>query len=65
MTTICIVGIVIAGCVALHHRFDRRYRGHVTAAQHPTSEIFRDPATGALTRVYEDPRSGARSYKPE
>jgi hypothetical protein len=28
----------------------------------PTDEVFRDPASGVLTRVYQDPRTGERRY---
>ena len=62
------VAIIVAVCVAfyvLHRAFDHRYRGHANSAQQPTGEIFRDPATGRLTRVYEDPHTGARAYRPE
>lgn len=31
----------------------------------PTSERFRDPATGALTRVWIDPADQSRHYVPE
>ncbi|MGH9392749.1 MAG: hypothetical protein ACRD1E_01155 [Terriglobales bacterium] len=50
----------------LYLAFDRRrYRGRRHPAQRPTGEVFRDPATGQLTRVYEDPETGARDYRPE
>ncbi len=50
--------------------FDRRYRGRrqdaeprATGDLRPTGEVFRDPATGRLTEVLEDPRTGERVYR--
>lgn len=61
-----IVIAVVALLVWLYWRFDRRrYRGGKTAGQRPTGEVFRDPATGELTRVYEDPETGKRDYRSE
>jgi hypothetical protein len=31
----------------------------------PTEEVFADPTTGQRTRVWIDPQSGERSYRPE
>jgi hypothetical protein len=31
----------------------------------PTTEVFRDPTTGRLMRVYTDPRTGQRRYRAE
>jgi hypothetical protein len=31
----------------------------------PTNEVFVDPTTGQLIRVWEDPRTGYRRYEPE
>jgi hypothetical protein len=33
--------------------------------QRPTDEVFVDPTTGQRTRVWIDPQSGERSYRPE
>jgi hypothetical protein len=49
-----------------------RYRGGsvagrgagVTGAQ-PTAEIFIDPETGRRMRVWFDPQTGQRDYRPE
>ena len=30
-----------------------------------TAELFRDPTTGRVTRVYADPRTGERRYRSE
>lgn len=65
MPFVCVV-IAVALLVGLYFVYDRRrYRGRSTSAQVPTGEVFRDPATGRRTRVYEDPRTGAREYRPE
>jgi hypothetical protein len=31
----------------------------------PTGEVFVDPETGRLTRVWYDDRTGVREYRPE
>jgi hypothetical protein len=45
--------------------WDRRYRGEREGNFKPTNEIFKDPTTGKLTRVYEDPATGKRQYRDE
>jgi len=45
--------------------WDRRYRGHKEGVFKATSEVFKDPTSGKLTRVYEDPETGARQYREE
>ena len=53
-------------CIALYLIYDRRYRGKTSASGlSATREVFRDPTTGKLMRVYEDPRTGAREYVNE
>ncbi|MGH9466594.1 MAG: hypothetical protein ACRD1Y_04510 [Terriglobales bacterium] len=61
-----IIAIVIL--VLLYLSFDRgRYhgRGSDDARQRPTQEVFLDPTTGRRMRVYEDPSTGARSYRED
>jgi membrane protein implicated in regulation of membrane protease activity len=61
-----ILAIVAGVLVWLYWRFDRRrYRGRADQGQRPTGEVFRDPVTGEVTRVYEDPETGARNYRPD
>lgn len=58
--------LVIAILVGLYIVYDRqRYRGQAHPGQRPTSEVFRDPATGQRMRVYEDPVTGKRDYRPD
>jgi hypothetical protein len=45
--------------------WDRRYRGESHGNFKPTNEVFKDPTTGKLTRVYEDPSTGKRQYREE
>ncbi len=62
-----VIIVIAAGLLAwLYARFDRkRYRGKASAGQVATGEVFRDPATGKVMRVYEDPATGAREYREE
>jgi hypothetical protein len=53
--------IVVLGVVS--YFADRRYRGRGVAMR-PTDEVFRDPASGRVTRVWTD-RRGERSYRVE
>ncbi len=45
-------------------QFDRRYRGRQSSRElRPTGEIFRDPGSGRLMQVYENPQTGEREYR--
>jgi len=66
MAAFLIPAAVIAALVWLYFAVDRRrYRGRASGGQRPTSEVFRDPGTGEITRVYEDPKTGTRDYRSE
>lgn len=66
MAALLIPFAIVAVLIGLYFAFDRRrYRGRASGDQRPTSEVFRDPSTGQVTRVYEDPETGARHYRPE
>lgn len=39
--------------------------GQTSARFQPTEELFTDPTSGQLTRVWYDPTSGQREYRPE
>lgn len=45
--------------------WDRRYRGQSEGSFKPTGEVFKDPTSGKMTRVYEDPTTGKRQYREE
>jgi hypothetical protein len=45
-------------------RWDRRYRGGGGGEGYqPTDEVFKDPTTGRMMRVFFDPRTGRREYR--
>jgi uncharacterized membrane protein YqiK len=61
-----IAAAVIVFAVVGYFLWDRRYRGaHGDVALKPTGEVFKDPSSGKLTRVYEDPSTGKREYREE
>ena len=63
---IVILVIVIVFAIAGYFIWDRRYRGGTPgAALKATDEVFRDPTSGKMTRVYEDPATGKREYREE
>lgn len=57
--------VVIVFAIFGYFIWDRRYRGEKDGIFKPTNEVFKDPTTGKLTRVYEDPETGKRQYKEE
>ena len=64
-----VVGVVIAGIVIALLGWDR-YRGNRKSvnnagASQPTGEVFLDPETGRRMRVWYDPGTGKREYRPE
>ena len=61
--------VVIAGTVIALFGWDR-YRGKRkgvgdSSASQPTGEVFIDPETGRRMRVWYDPSTGKREYRPE
>lgn len=58
---VCLVIFAIVG----YFVWDRRYRGQQHGTFKPTGEVFKDPSSGKLTRVYEDPTTGIRQYREE
>lgn len=62
-----VVGVVVVIVFAVIGYFiwDRRYRGDAAGSFKATGEVFRDPTSGKLTRVYEDPTTGKRQYRDE
>lgn len=64
-----ILAVVIAGIIIALFGWDR-YRGNRNAASsgsasQPTTEVFIDPETGRRMRVWYDPSTGGRDYRPE
>lgn len=60
-----IAAIVLVFAVVGYFVWDRRYRGQQQGAFKPTAEVFKDPTSGKMTRVYEDPSTGQRQYRDE
>ena len=60
-----ILALVIVFAVAGYFIWDRRYRGDNQGDFKPTNEVFKDPTSGKMTRVYEDPATGKRQYREE
>lgn len=60
-----ILGLVIVFAIVGYFVWDRRYRGVKDGVFKPTAEVFKDPTTGKMTRVYEDPKTGRRQYRDE
>ena len=60
-----IAAIVLVFAVVGYFIWDRRYRGQQDGSFKPTGEVFRDPTSGKMTRVYEDPATGRRQYRDE
>jgi hypothetical protein len=62
-----IVAVVVIGVVAALFGWDR-YRANRKAASdssQPTGEVFTDPASGKVMRVWYDPTTGEREYRPD
>lgn len=63
-----IIAVVVVGIVIAIFGWDR-YRGSRNAsnddAAQPTDEAFIDPETGRRMRVWYDPSTGKRDYRPE
>jgi hypothetical protein len=57
--------IVIVFAVIGYFVWDRRYRGDKSGSFVRTNEVFKDPTSGKVTRVYEDPQTGKRQYREE
>ena len=57
--------IVIVFAIIGYFVWDKRYRGEAQGNFKPTDEVFKDPTTGKMTRVYEDPATAKRQYREE
>ena len=60
-----IFGMLVVFAIVGYFVWDRRYRGDNQGAFQPTGEVFKDPTSGKMTRVYEDPSTGRRQYREE
>lgn len=62
-----IVAVVAVGAVAAVFGWDRYRSGRKADGEsfQPTSEVFTDPASGKPMRVWYDPTTGERDYRPE
>ena len=62
-----VIALVVVAIFAVvgYFLWDRRYRGNEKGSFRPTAEVFKDPTTGKMTRVYEDPATGQRQYREE
>jgi len=61
------VGVVVVGIVFALFGLDRyRNSRKVTGSSYqPTPEVFTDPSTGKPMRVWYNPNTGERQYRPE
>jgi len=57
--------VILVFAVIGYFVWDQRYRGRGGRGFKPTGEVFRDPTSGRMTRVYEDPATGQRQYREE
>lgn len=63
-----IVAVVVGlGVVVAVFGWDRYRSGGKPAGEssQPTSEVFTDPVSGRATRVWYNPSTGEREYRPE
>jgi hypothetical protein len=60
-----VLAVIIVFSVIGYFVWDRRYRGDKEGNFKPTNEVFKDPTTNKLTRVFEDPATGKRQYREE
>jgi hypothetical protein len=56
------VGVVVAVFGWDRYRSDEKATGE---SARPTSEVFTDPASGKSMRVWYDPATGEREYRPD
>lgn len=62
-----IVAVVVVGVVFALFGWDRYRSSRKVASKssQPTSEVFTDPSTGKPMRVWYNPATGEREYRPE
>ena len=64
---VVVLVVVIAGAVIAIFGWDRYHGGRPTGVvgARPTDEVFIDPSSGQRMRVWYDPATGERDYRPE
>ena len=62
-----IVAVVVLGVVVALFGWDRYRSTHKDAGEssQPTGEVFTDPASGKQMRVWYNPATGEREYRPD
>ena len=58
-----LINAVVVGAALVFERRGYQPRAPDPTALRPTGERFRDPTSGELVEVWEDPRTGAREYR--
>lgn len=61
--TVLVLALAIGGAIVGWERYRPRRRAGPRI--HPTDEVFIDPETGRRMRVWFDPDSGVREYRPD
>ena len=59
-----LINAAVVLAAVLFERRGYQPKGSNPAALQPTGERFRDPTSDELIEVWEDPRTGAREYRP-
>ncbi|PWU22364.1 MAG: hypothetical protein C5B48_10135 [Candidatus Rokuibacteriota bacterium] len=62
VAVVVVVGIVVAVFGWDRYRSDGKAAGE---SSQPTSEVFTDPASGQQMRVWYNPATGEREYRPD
>jgi hypothetical protein len=62
-----VLAVVVVGVVFALFGWDRYRSGRKSVSNNaePTSEVFVDPVSGKRMRVWYNPRTGQREYRPE
>ena len=54
----------LLGLAVIFERRGYHPRAPDPTALHPTNERFKDPTSGEIIEVWEDPKTGSREYRP-
>jgi hypothetical protein len=58
-----LVNAIVVAAALVFERRGYHPKAPNPAALHPTGERFRDPTSGEVVEVWEDPATGAREYR--